>query len=400
MTIPGIPTPTRRRLRAVRQIAIKSRGGRLLSTAMARSSPKPLRRVLIISDNQAHTSEQQFAPLIRHSLAIAARTGVIFTFMDLAEAKALPADRFAGWAAVGLKLGFKTPAQEATDIARQIFGAAKASGARAILFDGDDDPSILWPDVLDAADICIKKHVYDDLETYARTFVGKSNLTDYAHRTYGVSFADNIIPRSGGLTPQQIGKIVLGWNIAQDDKIYDLAADIPVQATQGPRDIDILCRASVAPGHWTYGMRHGAVEALSPMSGRYHIHAPTDRVPQAEYYGEMLRARLSVSPFGFGELCWRDFESILCGSLLVKPDMSHLKTWPDLFVPFETYIPVAWDYSDLEQRCASYLADEEARRRIASTARIRLTETLKAQAFTEKFERILVSRPIDLTSFA
>lgn len=344
--------------------------------------------MLIISDNGSYTSEQQFAPLIRHSAAIAARTGVVFTFMDLAEAKSLPAEGFAGWTAVGLKLMFRTPAAEAAYLAQRIFGAAKAAGARTILFDGDDDPSVLWPDVLDAADVCIKKHVYNDLDTYKRIFVGKSNLTDYCHRSFDVSFADDIIPRSGGLSPEQIGKIVLGWNIAQDDKIYNLSKDIPLQATEGPRDIDILCRASVAPGTWTYGMRNGAVEALSRIKTRYRIHAPTDRVSQAEYYGEMLRARLSVSPFGFGELCWRDFESILCGSLLVKPDMSHLKTWPDLFVPFETYIPVAWDYSDLEQVCALYIADEDARRRITSTAHVRLTETLKTRGFAERFEAI------------
>lgn len=389
MTLPGIPTATRRRLRLIRQIALKGRGGRLLSTAMARSSRKPLRRFLIVSDNRAYTSEQQFAPLIRHSAAIAARTGIVFTFMDLAEAKALPAKGFSGWAAVGLKLIFTTPAAEATDIARRILGAAKAAGARTILFDGDDDMSILWPDVLNAADFCIKKHVYGDLDTYTRIFVGKSNLTDYCHRTFNVSFADNIVPQSGELSPKQIGKIVLGWNIAQDDKIHNLANDIPIQATEGPRDIDILCRASVAPGTWTYGMRHGAVEALSRIAGRYRIHAPTDRVSQAEYYGEMLRARLSVSPFGFGELCWRDFESILCGSLLIKPDMSHLTTWPNLFVPFETYIPVAWDYSNLEQVCAPYIADENARCKITATARLRLTEALKARVFTERFEALL-----------
>ncbi len=366
-----------------------------MSTAMARSSGKPLRRMLIVSDNQSYTSEQQFAPLIRHFAAIAARTGVVFTFMDLAKAKALPAERFAGWAAVGLKLTFATPAAEAADTARRILGAAKAAGAQTILFDGDDDLSILWPDILDAADVCIKKHMYSDLNTYTRTFVGKSNLTDYCHQTFGVSFADNIIPRTDGLNPEQIGKIVLGWNIAQDDKIHDLAKDIPVQATEGPRNIDILCRASVSPGTWTYGMRHGAVEALSRITGRYRIHAPTDRVSQTEYYGEMLRARLSVSPFGFGELCWRDFESILCGSLLIKPNMSHLKTWPDLFVPFETYIPVAWDYSDLEQVCAPYIADEDARRRITSVARLRLTEALKTRAFTKRFEALL--HTIDMT---
>jgi len=385
LTVPGIPSTLKRRLRKVRRLAEKTPAGHFLSTVRARSSGKALRHILIVSDGSAYTSEQQFAPLIRHASLIAAKTGVVFTFMTQAKARTLPTASFAGWHAVGLKLTFKTPAAEAAAIARRILGAARAAGARTVLFDGDDDPAILWPEVLDLADTCIKKHIFADTRTYAETFVGKSNLTDHSSKTYGTSFSDDPIPRSGGLVPDQIRKIVLGWNIAQDDKIADLATDIPVQATQGVRDIDILCRASVPPGTWTYGMRNAAVQAIMTMSGSHRIHAPTDRVPQAEYYSEMLRARLSVSPFGYGELCWRDFESILCGSLLVKPDMSHLKTWPDLFVPFETYLSVRWDYSNLKDVCAPSLADESARLKMASNARSRLLDALDSKTFVERF---------------
>lgn len=341
--------------------------------------------MLLVSDNGAYTSEQQFAPLSRYARAIAARSGFIFTFMDVADAKVAPAAAFQGWDAVGLKMVFTTPEAEAVETARRIFGPARDAGARTLLFDGDDDPGILWPEVLDLADACVKKHVFADRSDYARDFTGKSNLTDYCHRTFGTSFAEDIIPTSGGLRQDQIDKIVLGWNIASDDKIHDLSRDIPPLAAQGARDIDILCRASVPPSTWTYGMRNGAVEALSRMADTFRVHAPTDRVPQSEYYREMLRARLCVSPFGFGELCWRDFEAILCGSLLVKPDMSHLKTWPDLFVPFETYIPVAWDYADLERVCTRYLKDEDARKEIAVTARRRLTAALSSDVFADRF---------------
>ncbi len=314
------------------------------------------------------------------------RTGLFFETMTPDAARALTPEDLAGVQAVGLKLGYETPAKEAEALAERLFGTARRAGARAVVFDGHDDLSVLWPGVIDAADTCIKKHRYSDRETYKKVFVGKSNLTDYVHRTYGFSFEGNIIPSSGGLTDAQIDKIVLGWNIALDDKIHDLARDVPAAALDAPRQTDLLCRASVPPEVWTYSIRDAAVQAINALSGRCRVHAPTDRVPPAEYYREMFDAKICVSPFGYGELCWRDFEAILCGCLLIKPDMSHVTTRPDLFVPGETFLPVAWDYTDLERVATGILADDAERQRIAQAARERLLAALTRDSFLDTFE--------------
>jgi hypothetical protein len=58
----------------------------------------------------------------------------------------------------------------------------------------------------------------------------------------------------------------------------------------------------------------------------------------------------------------------LSGALLVKQDMSHVETRPDVFRPFETYVPVSWDLSDLEEKVRYYIAHPEERIAIASRA--------------------------------
>jgi len=83
---------------------------------------------------------------------------------------------------------------------------------------------------------------------------------------------------------------------------------------------------------------------------------------------ELKSSRVCFSPFGYGEVCWRDYEAIMCGALLIKPDMAHVKTEPNIFIPFETYIPVAWDFSDLEEKVTYYLENTTAREKIIQSA--------------------------------
>lgn len=332
------------------------------------------------------TSEEQFAPLIRFQWSIATRLGLLFEFGRVDRIATISASDLSGYDAVGLKLGFTTSAEDAEAMASTLFGAARHAGARCLVFDGDDDLCVLWPRVIEACDAYIKKHRFADLTDYLKPYQGKSNLTDYCVKKYGVSFSENIIPETQPLREEDTAKIVLGWNIGLDDKIDELAGDLRLDVFSNERAIDISSRAAVGPDNWIHGMRNDAVKAISALDGTYKVHAPTDRVSQQQYYDEMLNSRITVSPFGYGELCWRDFEAILCGSVLVKPDMSHLETWPDLFVPGETYLPVAWDYSDLEEVCSPVLNDEEARLRLAGAARAKLLEGMTADKFIERLQ--------------
>jgi spore maturation protein CgeB len=121
----------------------------------------------------------------------------------------------------------------------------------------------------------------------------------------------------------------------------------------------------------------------------YNVLLPGQRVTPDVYYQEMRSSRICVSPFGYGELCWRDFEAVLCGCLLVKPDVSHLRTEPDIFIPGETYVPIRWDFSDLAEVCARYLADGEARNRIAARAYQVLSDYYRRSGFLDCFRKLL-----------
>jgi len=349
--------------------------------------PKPL-RVVLVSDELVYTSEQQFAPMKRYAAALRREFGVVVEHLSLRRGLTLSRKQLGSVDLLGFKLSFMTPSAEASRIARQFRDRIAGTPAKLIYFDGDDDLCVQWPDLLTEVDCYIKKHAFTDVLAYNQVYVGKSNLTDHVARVHGRSFDDNAIRSSGPVPVSDVAKLHVGWNIGLDDKIADLVQALPPVGAQ-PKDVDVGSRAFVNEDVWIYPLRGPLVERIGAMEDRFRVLAPRERVSQQQYYAEMLRARICVSPFGYGEICWRDFEAVLCGCMLGKPDMGHVRTYPDIFVAGETYAPVKWDYADLGEVCAKYLEDEPARQRIADRAHAVLIEALGEPAFVHTFGSLL-----------
>lgn len=89
------------------------------------------------------------------------------------------------------------------------------------------------------------------------------------------------------------------------------------------------------------------------------------RIPKKEYLMTQRSSKTIFSPFGWGEICLRDFETFIAGATLIKPNMEHLITWPDLFRKNETYIPISWKIEDWEHQIPEILSDEKQILKIA-----------------------------------
>ena len=73
----------------------------------------------------------------------------------------------------------------------------------------------------------------------------------------------------------------------------------------------------------------------------------TKKISYSQYIGQMDKYSSFISPFGWGEICFRDFESIILGKLLIKPNCDHIITWPNIYQE-NMYLPLDWDLSDLD----------------------------------------------------
>nr|WP_315233243.1 glycosyltransferase [uncultured Albidiferax sp.] len=212
-------------------------------------------------------------------------------------------------------------------------------------------------------DIYIKKQTYADFTNYSLPTLGDTNLNDYyAHRHNLPDAQQQFIPPAGIEK-----KIRLGSNFGLSPLMVDLFLGKPPQVDS--RDIDLHARIAVKGVPWYQVMRQEAKDAVQKLSENGGIHIVSEgRVRRHKFFEEMMKSKICFSPFGYGEICWRDYEAYATGALLLKPDMVHLQVLPNVFVPNETYVPLQWDLSDFEEKVEEFLKNKERRTRITRQA--------------------------------
>ena len=100
---------------------------------------------------------------------------------------------------------------------------------------------------------------------------------------------------------------------------------------------------------------------------------------------------VTISPFGYGEICYRDFECFFSGSLLVKANMDHMITWPNLFIDGVTYVSHKWDFSDFNDKLEAILSNPERFQDIANEGQKKFRDALtNGQAFARHFADVIL----------
>jgi DNA-binding NarL/FixJ family response regulator len=290
------------------------------------------------------------------------------------------------------QIDWRDDATAAAETARCLRSAldVNESSRKLIFLDYYDGCTSPHTAVLPKVDVYVKKQVPIDPQQLARQAASGGMLAAELRRIHQLPPADD--SPNALLSEQSARKVVVGWNVGASDFIRRLLLRHRLRylGRLGPRrvrahrrrDIDVHCRLCVGrPGvhDWYRAHREHALGQLGhlPSNVRRVAGAFEDGhrpLRKAAYLRELRRSRICVSPFGYGEICYRDFEAVASGCLLVKPDMSHLRTEPDVFEPFKTFVPTRWDLADLPARVRWALDHPAEAQRIAETARHRLVE--------------------------
>ena len=94
--------------------------------------------------------------------------------------------------------------------------------------------------------------------------------------------------------------------------------------------------------------RQGLWDKLEPLKNKYNM--LTEKMPFQQYVQNLWNSKISLSPFGMGELCFRDLESMMFGTIILKPSHKKVDTIPNIMIDDETFIPCKYDWSDLEEK--------------------------------------------------
>jgi hypothetical protein len=204
----------------------------------------------------------------------------------------------------------------------------------------------------------VKKHILADRSRYGRPTLGDTNLTDHFARRFGLDLPQTLFPIPDGF----LDKLVLGPSFVTADFLSP-SFHRPGPPAMAPRPIDLHARIAVNGSGWYQAMRGECADAARSLDG---VNAATGTgVGLIRYLRELRHSKICFSPFGYGEVCWRDFEAVANGAVLLKPDMSHISTEPDIFRPHETYVPLRWDLADFDDTVRRLLADDALRARLA-----------------------------------
>ncbi len=221
----------------------------------------------------------------------------------------------------------------------------------------------------------LKKSLFKDRAEHTRVWRGDTNITEYVTDLFDLDTA----PVDYGVPDTILPKLKLTPNFFTSPKFLTrfLKSDRP---PANDKPIDVHARMKT-PGGAREKLRKRALDRLQKVPGTHIISETGLRWPA--YMAEMRKAKICFSPFGFGELCWRDMEAFLAGAVMVKPDMSHLETLPDLYEAGETYMPVAWDFSDLDTVITQINKDADLRHHITTTSWRRVHDYLKEERFVD-----------------
>jgi hypothetical protein len=273
--------------------------------------------------------------------------------------------------------------------------------------------NLIYVDLLDSAGwdharalpvvkLYCKSQLLRDRSRYLRPLYGFRAFTDFYHDEMGVN-DDAPVLSEPVPSPSMLDKLTVSWNSGLAD--YSSLGPYRMHAYQhvplrkllrfpkrfnpslSARSNDLSCRMGTRYIRETVAFQRKRLTAMLKDRVR------TDRLSRRRYIAELHDSKVVLSPFGYGEVCYRDFEIFLSGAMMLKPDMSGLETWPEFYRNGETMVAHRWDMSDVIEKLDAIFADNQKRLAIAEcgqeTYRRHLSSPDAGRLFAEHFKAII-----------
>lgn len=258
---------------------------------------------------------------------------------------------------------------ELTAVQKERISQVRRGVEKLLWFDTSDSTRITLPSVLPHVDTYCKKQLLVDRELYTQPLYASRLYSDYYLRNrekfdLGEQFTEEKEVQLSSAA--KLSKLSVAWNLGFDicspvpDKIwviidrvpYKMSGKLPwntlIQSTglwtpvDRPRPINVS-------GRFSTGFALDSVEFHRKLlDERLQTRFDSDMVNPITYWKELKETKLLLSPFGHGEVCFRDFEGFMNGCVVVKPEIDHIETWPPVYEAGETIVTTSWGMEGVE----------------------------------------------------
>ena len=264
------------------------------------------------------------------------------------------------------------------DQLKEILDKRKNQGLKMVWLDNSASTGTTHFEILPFVDAYWKKQLLLDRSIYKKKLLGDRIYTDYYVKNNSAKIENNynFFPLDSNLSD----KISLSWNLGVgpyglNNNISNLLRRLPWYLKRFLRysypntsclystfrEREICFRGSNSYSNSAISLQRTIT--LQKLK-KYSIN--TKSIKHNLFLKELQNSKIAISPYGYGEICYRDFEIFFNGSALLKPSMDHLETFPQWYIKNKTYIPLDWDFENFDDLILFFKDNEEKRLEIAN----------------------------------
>ena len=278
------------------------------------------------------------------------------------------------------------------------FDILKKNFNKLVYCDTADSSGWIQSEILPLVNSYWKFQILKDKKLYLKAFYDKRIFTDFYHTKYNISDNDKYYS-SKISNKKDLDKVKVFWNssMANYSKFSHINAFIYQKIRFNSlidfnykeikdfslKKNDIFCRFTDLKYRNTISFHRKMIKKeLS-----YFKNLNYNKINRRKYFQEMKSSKVSISPFGWGEIAYRDFESFINKTILIKPDMSHLETWPNLYIENKTYKSIKWNFTNVIETIENVLDNYSQYKELANEGYynyIKYTYSKEAPLFFEK----------------
>lgn len=251
-----------------------------------------------------------------------------------------------------------------------------------IWFDLSDSAGTTQFEVLPHVKKYIKGQLYKNKDLYRKNLFRNRYFSDYYQKNLNIE--KDLKFNFCKLNPYYDDKVILGWNLgvgnffdiinySNCDKLICLSKFIFLKKKKrlfdyalknrkvGNKKFDLFFRLSNRVKNEKKSIHYQRQYVDDFLKKKYDLNVFKNKMNHKDYLTNLMNSKISVGCFGWGEICYREFEATRMGTAFVYPNLQYIETWPNIFVDGVTYKSYELDFYNLQDSIDFLLDNENSR---------------------------------------